>query len=112
MTMTASTTLLALAGSPQGDGNPFSSLVLMAVIFSIFYLVLILPMRNKQKKLEDLVKALKAGDKVIVNPGIFGTIVGVEDDAFQVRIDDKTKIKVLKSAVAGLQGSPSETEKK
>jgi preprotein translocase subunit YajC len=111
MTMTASTTLLALAGSPQGDGNPFSSLVLMAVIFSIFYLVLILPMRNKQRKLEDLVKALKAGDKVIVNPGIFGTIVGVEDDAFQVRIDDKTKIKVLKSAVAGLQGSPTGTEK-
>ncbi|PYQ25778.1 MAG: preprotein translocase subunit YajC [Acidobacteria bacterium] len=111
MTMTASTTLLALAGSPQGDGNPFSSLVLMAVIFSIFYLVLILPMRNKQKKLEDLVKALKAGDKVIVNPGIFGTIVGIEDDAFQVRIDDKTKIKVLKSAVSGLQGSSLETEK-
>ena len=102
--------LLALAGSPQRDGG-LSSLVLMAVIFSIFYLVLILPMRNKQRKLEDLVKGLKAGDKVIVNPGIFGTIVGVEDDAFQVRIDDKTKIKVLKSAVAGLQGSPSETEK-
>jgi preprotein translocase subunit YajC len=111
MTMTVSTTLLALAGSPPGEGSPFSSLVLMAVIFSIFYLVLILPMRNKQRKLEDLVKGLKAGDKVIVNPGIFGTIVGVEDDAFQVRIDDKTKIKVLKSAVAGLQGSPSETEK-
>ena len=110
MTMTAPTPLLALAGTPQGDGSPFSSLVLMAVIFSIFYLVLILPMRNKQRKLEDLVKALKAGDKVIVNPGIFGTIVGVEDDAFQVRIDDKTKIKVLKSAVSGLQGPPP-TEK-
>jgi len=47
-----------------------------------------------------------------VNPGIFGTIVGVEDDAFQVRIDDKTRIKVLKSAVAGLQGpEPQKTEK-
>jgi preprotein translocase subunit YajC len=111
MTMSASTTLLALAGSPQGEASPYSSLVLMAVIFSIFYLVLILPMRNKQRKLEDLIKGLKAGDKVIVNPGIFGTIVGVEDDAFQVRIDDKTKIKVLKSAVSGLQGSPSGTEK-
>jgi preprotein translocase subunit YajC len=105
------TSLLALAGSPQGEANPLSSVVVMAVIFSIFYLVLILPMRNKQRKLEELVKGLKAGDKVIVNPGIFGTIVGVEDDAFQVRIDDKTKIKVLKTAVAGLQGSPSQTEK-
>jgi hypothetical protein len=35
----------------------------------------------------------------------------VEDDAFQVRIDDKTKIKVLKSAVSGLQGAPNPTEK-
>jgi len=104
--------LLALAGSsPGGEGNPFSSLILMGLIFSIFYFILILPMKSKQRKLEDLLKALKAGDKVIVNPGIFGTIVGVEDDAFQVRIDDKTKIKVLKSAVSGLQGAPNPTEK-
>jgi len=111
MNMPAPTTLLALAGPSPGEGNPLSSVVLMAVIFLIFYLVLINPMKSKQKKLEELVKSLKSGDKVILNPGIFGTIVGVEDDAFQVRIDDKTKIKVLKSAVAGLQGSPPETEK-
>ena len=49
---------------------------------------------------------------MIINPGIFGTIVGVDDDAFQVRIDDKTKIKVLKSAVSGLQGPLPQTEKK
>jgi preprotein translocase subunit YajC len=105
--------LLALAGSPQGgESSPFASLILMGLIFAIFYFILIMPMRNKQKKLEELVKALKAGDKVIVNPGIYGTIVGVEDDAFQVRIDEKTRIKVLKSAVAGLQGSAPETEKK
>jgi preprotein translocase YajC subunit len=69
-------------------------------------------MRKKQRKLEDMVKEMKTGDKVIINPGIFGTIVGIEDDAFQVRIDDKTKIKVLKSAVSGLQGPAAEMEKK
>lgn len=105
-------TILALAGPPQqGDANPLGSLVLMGLIFVIFWFVLIQPMRSRQKKLEELVKGLKSGDKVIINPGIFGVIVGVEDDSFQVRIDDKTRIKVLKSAVAGLQGPP-ETEKK
>ncbi len=105
--------LLALPGSPQGgEGSPYASLILMGLIFAIFYFILIMPMRNKQRKLEALVKALKAGDKVILNPGIYGTIVGVEDDAFQVRIDEKTRIKVLKSAVAGLQGQAPETEKK
>jgi preprotein translocase subunit YajC len=104
--------LLALAGSPSGgEAHPFSSLILMGLIFSIFYFILILPMKSKQRKLEDLLKALKAGDKVIINPGILGTIVGVEDNAFQVRIDEKTKIKVLKSAVSGLQGAPNPTEK-
>ena len=104
---------LALAGpAAGGEQSPYASLILMGLIFGIFYFVLILPMRNKQKKLEDLVKTLKSGDKVIVNPGIFGTIVGVEDDAFLVRIDEKTRIKVLKSAVAGLQGPPLDMEKK
>ena len=105
--------LILALGGPQGstEANPLSSLVLMALIFGIFYFVLILPMRNKQRKLEELIQSVKVGDKVIVNPGIFAVVVGVEGDAFQVRIDDKTRIKVLKSAIAGLQG-PTESEKK
>lgn len=102
--------LLALAGPPQGgQGNPFGSLVMMGLIFAIFYFVLILPMRNKQRKLDQLIKELKSGDKIVINPGIFGTIVSVEDETFQVRVDDKTRIRVLKSAVTGLQG---QTEKR
>lgn len=83
-----------------------ASLVLMVVIFSIFYFVLILPMRTKQRKLEELIKGLKAGDKVVVNPGILGTIVSIEPDSLQVRVDDKTKLKVLRSAIGGLQQQP------
>lgn len=96
--------ILALASSPQGQENPFASFVLMGIIFAIFYFVLILPMKNKQKKLDELVKNLKPGDKVILNPGILGTVEGVADDALTVRIADKTKIRVLRGAVAGLQG--------
>ena len=61
---------------------------------------------------EALVKGLKSGDKVIITPGIFATIVAVEEDAFHVRVDEKTKIKVLKTAVAGLQAAAPEMEKK
>jgi preprotein translocase subunit YajC len=100
--------LLALAGPPPGGELLFTGL-----IFLVFYVIVFLPMRNKQKKLEQLVQSLKTGDRVIVNPGIFGTIVGIEDDAFQVRVDDKTRLKVLKSAVSGLQQEPkAQTEKK
>jgi preprotein translocase subunit YajC len=104
--------LVALAGPARpGESNPFASLVMMGLIFAIFYFVLILPMRRKQKKLEALVSGLKSGDHVVLNAGIFGTIVGVEEGAFLVRIDDKTRIKVLKSAVAGLAPGAEKTEK-
>ena len=105
--------LFAFAG-PSAGGEPpaYASMIPMILIFGIFYFILIMPMKGKQKKLEELVKGLKSGDKVIINPGIFATIVAVEDDAFHVRVDEKTKIKVLKSAIAGLQAPPPEMEKK
>ena len=72
--------LFALAGpAREGEPNPMASLVMMGLIFAVFYFVLILPMRRKQKKLEGLVQQLKTGDKVVLNSGIFGTIVGLED---------------------------------
>ena len=105
-------TLLLLAGSPSGgEQGPLPGFILMGLIFAIFYFVLILPMKQKQKKLDQMVKTLKAGDRVILSSGIYGTIVAVEDDAFALRIDQTTKIKILKSAVSGLQDQPV-TEKK
>ena len=106
-------TLLALAGPARpGEPNPLASLVMMGLIFAIFYFVLILPMRRKQKKLEQLVKGLKSGDRVVLSSGIYGTIVGTEADAFLVRVDDKTRIKVQKSAVAGLQAPATDKTEK
>ena len=111
--MADTSTLLALSGPARpGEPNPLASLVMMGLIFAIFYFVLILPMRRKQKKLEELVKGLKNGDRVVLSAGIFGTITGTEDDAFLVRIDEKTRIKVLKSAVAGLQATGIEKTEK
>ena len=111
--MADTSSLLALAGPARpGEPNPLASLVMMGLIFAIFYFVLILPMRRKQKKLEELVKGLKSGDRVVLSSGIYGTIVGSEADAFLVRVDDKTRIKVLKSAVAGLQATGTEKTEK
>jgi preprotein translocase subunit YajC len=105
---------IAAASATEGESSPMFPLLLQfAFIGAIFYFVLIVPARNKQKKLEAMVAGLKSGDRVIINPGIFGTVVNLEgEDALYVRVDDKTKIKVLRSAVAGLQDQVPETEKK
>ena len=73
------------------------------LIFVVFYLFMIKPMRNKQKKLEELVAALKNGDKVILNSGIYGVIAGVKERTFILKISDQVKIEVAKNAIAGPQ---------
>jgi preprotein translocase subunit YajC len=81
----------------------------IVLIMVIFYVLLILPAQKRQKKITAMLAALKNGDKVITTGGIYGTIVGIEDDAVQLRIADQIKIKVLRSAVGGLQPENKES---
>jgi preprotein translocase subunit YajC len=82
--------------------NPLIQFLPFLLIFGIFYLLLIMPMRRRQKKHQDLLSKLTKGDRVITNGGIFGTVVEVEGDVLTLRIAENVKIQVARSAVAGL----------
>jgi len=97
--------ILAFA-SPATDGqasNPLVQFVPFVLIFVVFYLLVFAPMRKKQKKHTEMLVQIKAGDRVITNGGIHGTVVGVTDQIVQLRIADKVKIEISKSAVSGMQ---------
>jgi preprotein translocase subunit YajC len=72
-------------------------------ILAIFYVIVFLPARRRQKKLDDMIANLKAGDKVITNGGIYGTIVGFKGDRLQLRIAEAVKIEMSRNAIAALQ---------
>jgi preprotein translocase subunit YajC len=95
----ASLSLMAQAGGAGG----LMAFAPLLIIMVIFYVLLILPAQRRQKKTTEMLGALKNGDKVITNGGMFGTIVGMEGDAIQLRIADQVKVKILRSAVASLQ---------
>ncbi len=100
--------LSILMAGPGGRGTGFSDqLVLILIIFAIFYFIVFRPMRKRQREMEQMLSALKNGDKVVTNGGIYGTVVGVSDDVVQLRISDHVKIQVAKSAVARLASEPT-----
>lgn len=86
--------------------SPLVSLVPIFLVFGIFYFLLLAPMRKRQKALQKLVEGLKRGDKVVTNGGLIGEIAAVEDRIVHLKLGDNIKVRVLKSAVAGLEGSP------
>jgi preprotein translocase subunit YajC len=98
---------LSLMAQAGGAGGLMAFLPLI-VIMGIFYVLLILPAQRRQKTTQEMINALKNGDKVIINGGLYGTIVGLEGDTVQLRIADQVKVKVLRSAVSGLQPESKE----
>ena len=77
-------------------------------ILAIFYLIVFLPARRRQKKLQNMVDNLKSGDKVVTQGGIYGTIVGLRGDRIQLRIAENVNIDMSRSAVTALQNPEEE----
>lgn len=95
----------------QAQPSLLEAFLPMAIVFGIFYVLVIGPSRKKQERQDALLKGLKAGDKVVLASGIFGVIEGLEGSIAYVRVADKTRLKVQRTAIAALEETP-EAEKK
>jgi len=100
---------VVLALQSTSEPSTLSLFLPLIVIMVIFYFLMILPAQRRQKKVAQMLKDLKNGDKVITNGGIHGTIVGLEDGSVQLRIAEQVKIKVSRSAISGLQPEGKES---
>jgi preprotein translocase subunit YajC len=86
----------------QGGGSALVSFVPMILIIGVFYMLLIRPQQQRQKKLQQTISELKAGDKIVTTGGVMGTITSVKDTSFLIRSADKTILEILRTAVAGV----------
>ncbi len=87
-----------------GGGGSLNFLLMMVAMFAIFYFLLIRPQQKRAREHQDMLKALKKGDRVITNGGVLGTITGTSEKFLTVEISEKVRIRVLRSHVAGREG--------
>ncbi len=107
-------TAFAMGGNPgaagaQGGGD-WSFIIMMAVIFGIFYFLMIRPQQKKQKELKAMLDNLVYGDMVMTTGGIHGKVTGLADAVITLEIADKVRIKIARSAIAAVlqkSGSPA-----
>jgi len=98
--------LLAMAPPAGTEANPQGQMIQMIGMFAIlgvmFYFLLIRPQQKQKKELENLMKNIKTGDRVLMSSGIYGIIANVKEKTFVVKIAENVKIEVLKSAVSSV----------
>lgn len=92
-----------------GIGSTIGPLMPMLLIFVVFYFLLIMPQKKKQRALQEKIASLKAGDRIVTTGGIIGKISEVRESSLLIRSADKSMLEIARSAVADLE---SEEEKK
>jgi preprotein translocase subunit YajC len=95
---------VAMAQAGQSGQSMLVSLLPFALMIGIFYVLVLMPMRRRQKKIQDFQSGLKVGDRVVLTSGIYGLVTKLDDKSIQVQIADKVRVEVARAAVGGYQG--------
>jgi preprotein translocase subunit YajC len=104
--------LLALGPPPQpGQPTPpiWTTLVPMLAILGVFYFAMIRPQQKKAKDHAEMLKTVRAGDKVVTNGGIVGSVVTVKEKTLTLRSAD-SKMEVTKSAITEILERAGQSE--
>lgn len=85
-----------------GSGSFLFSMLPIAAIFLVFYFIVIAPANKQRRKTQEMLSALKKGDRVVTQGGIYGTVQGVEAEVVYLKIAESVKVKVARSAITGI----------
>lgn len=89
---------------PQAGQGLFQYLPILMIAF-LFYFMLWRPQEKKRKETQDMLKALKKGDEVVTSGGLIGRITGMTDSTITLEVQEKVRLKVLRSHITGPLGA-------
>lgn len=92
---------ILLMSPSGGQGSGYQSLIFLGLVMVVFYFFFIRPQAKKAKDLKKYREALKKGDKIVTIGGIHGKIVEVQETTFTIEVEDGSRLRIEKSAVAG-----------
>jgi len=96
----------------QGPAGGIGGMLLpMALIFVVFYFILIRPQSKRAKETQKMLAELKKGDEVVTSGGIIGRVSGVKDTEITLQVQEGVRLRIQRSAVTGRLKAASESSK-
>ncbi len=77
-----------------------SSVLPLIILIGAFWLLVLRPNKKRQTDAAKLRNSLSVGQRVVTTSGVFGTIVGVSDESFDLEIAPGVKVTWLKGAIS------------
>jgi len=99
--------IVAMVLQASGGSGFGGFLIPLGLMFAIMYFMVIMPQQRQRKKTQEMLGALKTGDKIITNGGIYGTVNGIDGDSVILKIssEPQVKIRIARAAIAQVEAS-------
>ena len=94
--------VFAMASPGQAPG--WTNFIPFILILGIFYFLILMPMKRRQKKIEEFQTALKVGDKVVTTGGMYGEVTRLKDKTVQLQVANNVRIEFARHAIGGYLG--------
>ncbi len=95
-----------------GEQSPYSGLIMLAIMFAIFYFLLIRPQQKKAKEHATMLDNLQKGANVLTSGGIIGKITAISDKDVTLQVADNVKMKFIKSSIQDVISQDGDDVKK
>src|SRR5437879_13206970 len=99
--------IVAMILQASGGSGFGGFLIPLGLMFAIMYFMVIMPQQRQRKKTQEMLGALKTGDKIITNGGIYGTVNGIDGDSVILKISSEPQVKIRVARAAIAQGAAS-----
>jgi preprotein translocase subunit YajC len=95
--------IAVLAAAPAGAGGSSLITLLPLLLIPLLYLMVFRPQQKRQKEWQQMLSALKTGDRITTAGGIRGVVLNIKDDAIVIRVaPDNIKLEIAKNAIASV----------
>ena len=102
--LTAFAETAATGTDAAAAGSGISMIIILVVMVAFFYFFMIRPQRKKDKKVKEMLAALKNGDRVCTIGGIYGTITSIKDDTIELSVGrDNVKLVFARWAIRNVE---------
>lgn len=98
----------APAAGSGATGSMLSTLIPFALVFVIFYFLIIRPQNKKQKDMQKMISAVQKGDKVVTIGGVHAVVEKVKETTVVLKVDDSVRMEFSKSAIASVETKKDE----
>jgi preprotein translocase subunit YajC len=82
----------------------------MIGMFAIMYFLIIRPQQKQKRERENLLRAIKKGDRVVTSGGLYGTVVGLSEHTVTLKVADQVKLDFERSAIGRIVPAAGDKE--